>query len=109
MASRPVSAPPSTRQDVVMRAALRKAFSLPVVLAGLLVVGVAVFVRLNLADPEFAKPYTRDARTAFAPDICGKSLQPKKSCQRAPGPQRILIHLPSQVTTGWPTSGWPMC
>ncbi len=56
MASRPVAAHPSTREDVVMRAALRKAFSLPVVLTGLLVVGVAVFVRLNLADPEFAKP-----------------------------------------------------
>lgn len=69
MASRPVAAPPSTREDVVMRAALRKAFSLPVVLAGLLVVGVAVFVRLNLADPEFAKPYTRLMRTAFSPDI----------------------------------------
>lgn len=69
MASRPVAAHPSTRQDVMMRAALRKAFSLPVVLAGLLVVGVAVSVRLNLADPEFAKPYTRLMRTAFSPDI----------------------------------------
>ena len=69
MASRPVAAHPSTRRHVVMRAALRKAFSLPVVLAGLLVVGVAVFVRLNLADPEFAKPYTRLMRTAFSPDV----------------------------------------
>ena len=69
MAIRPVAAPPSTRPDVVMRALLRKVFSLPVVLGVFLLIGVSVCARLNLSDPEFAKPYTRDAHTAFAPDI----------------------------------------